>query len=165
MIEMKVKEIKERVFDLAEDIALQEGVEVVDVEMSGSPGRYIVRVFIDRDGGVTIADCASFSRNLGTLLEIDDPIPTAYYLEVSSPGIERVLRKPSHFEKYVGKLVNIKFENIMEGRKKVTGIISEVTESFVAVEHEGRRFVIEYGNIKKARLNKCDSALTRGVKQ
>lgn len=162
---MRTKEIKKRVYDLAEDIALQECVEVVDVEMSGNPGRYIVRVFIDRDGGVTITDCESFSRNLGALMEIDDPIPTSYYLEVSSPGIERVLRKPSHFNRFVGETVNIRLEHVTGGRRKISGTITEVTESYVVIEQEGERIIIDYENIKKARLKKDVSELTRGVEQ
>ncbi|NIO15920.1 MAG: ribosome maturation factor RimP [Deltaproteobacteria bacterium] len=157
---MRAKEIKKRVVDLAEDIALQECVEVVDVEMSGNPGRYIVRVFIDRDGGVTIADCESFSRNLGALMEIDDPIPTSYYLEVSSPGIERVLRKPSHFKRFVGETVNVRLENPIGGRRKISGTITEVTESYVVIGQEGERIVIDYKNVKKARLKKDVSELT-----
>jgi ribosome maturation factor RimP len=161
---MTVKKIKNRVFDLAEDVAIQEGVEVVDVEISGGSGRYIVRVYIDVEGGVTISDCESFSRNLGALLEIDDPIPTAYYLEVSSPGIEKVMRKPSHFDRYRGERVNIQLEKAFEGRRRVTGVIVDVTDSCVTIEQEGNRFVVEYGNIKKARLKINESDLARGVK-
>lgn len=161
---MTMKEIKNRVFDLAEDVAIQEGVEVVDVEISGGSGRYIVRVYIDVERGVTISDCESFSRNLGALLEIDDPIPTAYYLEVSSPGIEKVLRKQSHFDRYRGESVNIHLEKAFEGRKRVTGMIVDVTDSCVTIEQEGNRFVVKYGNIKKARLKINESDLARGVK-
>lgn len=149
---MTVKKIKKKVFDLAEDLAIQEGLEVVDVEISGSSGRYIVRIYIDAEGGITISDCASFSRNLGALLEIEDPVPSAYFLEVSSPGIERVLRKPSHFDKYLGERARIEFVKAVEGRRKVTGEITEVTPLHVVIRQGENQFDITYENIKKARL-------------
>ncbi len=149
---MNVDIIKENVLKIAEEVAVQENCEVVDVELTGSPGRYMIRVYIDRNGGVTIGDCSAFSRSLGVMLDVEDPVPTSYFLEVSSPGVERVLRSRDHFRRVLGKEVKIKLVSPREGRKNLRGVIEDVSEKGVSLLVGEERIMVEYENIKKANL-------------
>ncbi|RMG60273.1 MAG: ribosome maturation factor RimP [Deltaproteobacteria bacterium] len=144
--------MREKVWKITEPLAQQEGYELVDVEVVGAPGNYIVRVYIDREGGVTMGDCVSFSRLLGTVFDVEDPIPTRYTLEVSSPGVNRVLRKPEHFRRVTGQRVLIRLEAPVGGKRRVKGVLLDATDREVRVEEDGDEFIIEYENIKKANL-------------
>ncbi len=146
------KNIRSKILEIAEEVALQEGLEVVDVEIGGAPGKYIVRVYIDREGGVSMRDCVGFSRLLSTVLDVEDPVPTSYVLEVSSPGVNRVVRKPEHFKRYIGEKVIIRLETPMEGRKKVSGKIVNVSESGVVIEDGDLMTEVQFDNIKRANL-------------
>lgn len=84
------------------------GLELADLELKGEGRHQILRIFIDKPGGVTLDDCAEVSREVGALFEVEDPIQAAYTLEVSSPGLDRPLKKPRDFERHVGRLARIK---------------------------------------------------------
>ncbi|PLX84743.1 MAG: ribosome maturation factor [Desulfuromonas sp.] len=84
------------------------GLELVDLEYKHEGRDWFLRIFIDKEGGVNLDDCADASREVGTLLEVEDPIRTAYRLEVSSPGLERPLKRPRDYERFNGKLVKVK---------------------------------------------------------
>ena len=92
---------------LAENVAQDELVEIFDVEIAVEGPRTVIRVFIDREGGVELRDCVSFSRKLGAILEVEDPLDGPYSLEVSSPGMDRKLRRPKHFAACKGKRVRV----------------------------------------------------------
>jgi ribosome maturation factor RimP len=112
----------------------------------------VLRVFIDKEGGVTIDDCALVSRELGTLLDIHDMIPGSYTLEVSSPGLTRALRKPEDFLKFKGKKVRIKTNKDFERRKIFIGRLLEFNDGLVTVQTEAGNFSIPYVDIEKANL-------------
>ncbi|MCP3178116.1 ribosome maturation factor [Desulfuromonas sp. KJ2020] len=97
-----------RVQQLAEPILADFGLEMVDVEFKREGRDWFLRFFIDKEGGVTLDDCADFSREIGAVLEIEDVIDVAYRLEVSSPGLDRPLKKPQDYERYRGRLVKVK---------------------------------------------------------
>src|SRR5512145_567247 len=92
---------------LADRVALDEAVDVFDVDVVQEGPRTVIRVFIDREGGVGIGDCESFSRRLGAVLDVEDPVPGPYALEVSSPGVNRRLSKPRHFASAEGRRVRV----------------------------------------------------------
>ena len=96
-------DVRHEVVEMATPLADELGFEVVDVDFVPQSGRSLVRVFLDRPGGITLDDCALFSRRLGDLLEMNQTLPRAYNLEVSSPGIERRLRTEEHFRRFVGR--------------------------------------------------------------
>jgi ribosome maturation factor RimP len=104
---MKDESIRERITELARGIAEDEGYELVDVTVHGAGRRSLVRIAIDKEGGVTIADCERMSRGLGALLDVEDPINTGYTLEVSSPGLDRPLTTMRDFERTAGKLARV----------------------------------------------------------
>ena len=128
------------------------GYELVDLELHlGGSG--IVRLYIDNEDGITLDDCARVSHQVSGVLEVEDPIPGHYVLEVSSPGVNRRLRTKAHFDKYVGNRIKIEREKPdEEGRRRYAGILKDVGENGVAIEVDEKTFCIEYRDIGVARL-------------
>lgn len=129
-----------------------EGVELVLLEEAGSRRQRILRLFIDRLEGVNHELCARVSAVVGRALDELDAFEGAYTLEVSSPGIERPLRKRSHFEAQAGKKVYVKTHSPVEGSKVWQGVLREVTEDSVVVEEAGREVRIPLEEITSAHL-------------
>jgi ribosome maturation factor RimP len=130
-----------------------EGFSLVDVEYKRERGGWILRVFIDKEGGVTLDDCARVSREFGQLLDVEDIIPTSYQLEVSSPGLDRPLKKEEDFVKYSGRKVRIKTKEQVSGRRNFKGALLGCTEGKVMVKVEGSGvFMIPFSAILKANL-------------
>src|SRR5882724_1531009 len=100
--------VAERVWEIAEPLVVQEGLEIVDVEFRRENRGMILRLFLDREGGVGLDDLTRVSRQLGDLLDVHDTVPGRYLLECSSPGIDRRLRRPDHFRRYIGKAVRVR---------------------------------------------------------
>ena len=151
---MKQGDLSEKVKALAEPIVQGLGLELVDVEYISGRGRAIVRIFIDKPGGVTLDDCVEVSREVGCVLDVEDIIPSSYNLEVSSPGLTRPLTREKDFVWALGKEVNIRTREPVEGRcdfKKVR--VERVVDGMVmVVDAKGDSWEIELSNIKKARL-------------
>ncbi|PLX96937.1 MAG: ribosome maturation factor [Desulfuromonas sp.] len=105
---MTQETVLERVQRLVEPILVDAGMELVDLEYKREGRDWFLRLFIDKEGGVTLDDCAGISHEVGALFEVEDVIDTAYRLEVSSPGLDRPLKKAADFERFAGKLVKIK---------------------------------------------------------
>lgn len=151
------QQIEERARAIAEPIVAVEGIEVVDVDYVREREGWILRVFIDKPGGVTLDDCTLVSRSLDTALDVEDLIPHEYHLEVSSPGLNRPLTKPDHFRRAVGKRVKVKTYGPLgdpaSPRKNFSGTLTEVGEAAVTVEVEGAgAFQIPFKDIAKANL-------------
>ncbi|HXI68713.1 MAG TPA: ribosome maturation factor RimP, partial [Steroidobacteraceae bacterium] len=108
--------LRERLIALIEPLLAPLGYELVELEYSAGRAHALLRVFIDRESGVTLDDCALASREISALLDVDDPIPSAYTLEVSSPGFDRVLRTQAHFGRFVGSRVFIELKEPRAGR-------------------------------------------------
>lgn len=147
--------IEERARAVAEPILQAEGMELVDAEYLREHEGWILRLFIDKPGGVGIDDCTQASHAVETALDVEDFIPHEYSLEVSSPGLDRPLKKPEHFQKALGKKVKVKtFGPIGEPpRKNFSGVLSGATGQDVTVEVEGAgAFKIPLKEIAKANL-------------
>ena len=114
-------QIRQQLEQLAEALVASEGMELVDLEYRRQGRRWMLRLFIDKDGGVTLDDCANISRELGDLLDVKDVIPQAYVLEVSSPGLNRRLRKKEDFSRFAGRKVRLRLVAPIDGRKKNCG--------------------------------------------
>lgn len=150
---MAYEDIQEEITKLAEPLLLHEGLELVAVEYKMEESQWIVRVFIDKEGGVTLGDCAKVSRELGNLLDIKDIIIHEYNLEVSSPGLDRPLVKEIDFLKNKGKKIKIKVDEKIDDRRNFTGILEGIDGDDVILEGEqGDRWRIPFANIDKARL-------------
>ena len=127
------------------------GYELVAVEMSGGDTS-ILRIYIDSENGINIDDCANASRQFSAILDVEDPISNRYTLEVSSPGMDRPLAKPKHFEDVVGSQVKIKMATLVNGRRRFTGDLVEATDEFAVVEVDGEQTELPYLDMDRARL-------------
>ncbi len=146
------EDIKEKLWNLLEIPITKKNYELVDLEWRRERSGWVLRLYIDKPGGVTIADCAKVSELVGKILDKEDLIHHSYNLEVSSPGIDRPLTKKEHFIKFKGAKVKISLKNPLEGRRNFTGIILDVRGDLLDLEAEGRTWEIPLENIKKANL-------------
>jgi len=144
--------LRERLIALIEPLVGRLGYELVELEQTSGRGSAVVRLFIDRPEGVGLADCERVSREVSALLDVEDPIPTAYTLEVSSPGFDRVLRTPAHFARFVGARIAVELAAPREGRRRYTGTLLTADESGIALEVDGQRVPVSFAEIGKARL-------------
>ncbi len=113
--------LTDRIEAMAAPLAAEVGCTVWDVEYIKEAGNWYLRVYLDRPEGVDLNCCESVSRRLSDLLDEEDPIPDSYILEVSSPGAERVLRRPADFERFMGEMVRLRLYRARDGRKELTG--------------------------------------------
>lgn len=144
--------IRKKIADLAEPILGELGFELVDVEYLSKHGRWVLRVYIDKNGGVTIDDCAMVSGELGDLIDIKDIIEHEYVLEVSSPGLNRPLRKDSDFARAVGKKIKVKMSVPQKGRRNFTGYLKDFHNRSLSLEVEGRLIILQGAEIEKANV-------------
>lgn len=129
------------------------GYELVGVEyLTGQPGGSLLRVYIDREGGVTLDDCAAVSHQLSGVLDVEDPIPGNYNLEISSPGLDRPLFEPEHFERFAGRKVNVRLESTVPGRRRYKGKLLGLEEGKVLVEVDGEVHALNLDEVRDARL-------------
>jgi ribosome maturation factor RimP len=120
---MDSRPVAERIRQLAEQAAIDHGVELVHAEVAGPDNRPIVRVFIDKPGGVTHDDCSEVSEQLGVVLDVEDFIHASYTLEVSSPGLERGLYRAADYERFAGRAAKIKSRQAVNGQRNFRGLI------------------------------------------
>ena len=142
----------EKLATLAGEVGDNLGFEVDDLELLGGGGRKLLRITIDSSGGVTLDDCASFSRDLSALLDVEDPIKERFTLEVSSPGLDRRLKKLSHYEKNLGKLIRVVPREKVAGRNFLLGKLLGADEEKIRLSVEGEEVEVALKNVKKARL-------------
>ncbi len=130
----------DRVREVAERVASSMSLEVVDVDFRGSGNARMLRITIDKPAGVTHEDCANLSRDVGTILDVEDVIPGgSYLLEVSSPGLDRRLSRPSEFERYIGSLAKFTTREPIEGNRHFEGRIESFRDGRITVELEVRK--------------------------
>lgn len=155
----KVREIAQRVADSA-------GLELVDVDLRGGGKARMLRIFLDKPGGVTHEDCANFSREVGTILDVEDAVPGGTYtLEVSSPGLDRKLLKASDYERFVGNLVKLTTRDPIDGNRHFEGRLKSFSsDGRIELEllppkkkkdetaDSGTHVEIELNNVEKANL-------------
>jgi len=137
---------------LADGVAQDELVELIDVEIATEGPRSLIRIFIDREGGVRLRDCESFSRKLGAVLDVEDPVAGPYSLEVSSPGVNRRLSQPTHFAACRGKRVHVVLSAPVEGSRNFRGVLRESDGEGIELDRDGRVFRLPYRLMRKANL-------------
>ena len=149
---MSVDPVVARVWEMASSVAAGEGMEVVDIEFrpEGSRGGRVLRLYLDKEGGPTVDDLTRVSRQLSELLDESPEVPGPYTLEVSSPGINRALKKVEHFIRYVGKKVRVRTGDMIEGRRSFLGVLKEVAKDEIVVAQDGRDVRIALSLIEKA---------------
>jgi ribosome maturation factor RimP len=155
-VEENIQRYREKIWELAEAILIAEGMELVEAECLRMPSRWLVRLFIDREGGVTLHDCSEISHQLGDVMNVHDVPPGPYTLEVSSPGLDRPLVKDKDFLKYKGSTVNIRLREKLAGVKHFKGelvdIIEDDGEMFLIVDVSGTSCRIPRKMVMKAHL-------------
>jgi ribosome maturation factor RimP len=141
-----------RIWELATQIADGEAMEVIDVELrrEGTRAGRVLRVYLDKEGGPNVGDLGRVSRQLSELLDSQDIVEGSYTLEVSSPGINRPLKKPEHFQRFIGKRVRIRTGDMIDGRRSFLGILSEVSGDTIRIEVEGKPYQIPFSMIEKS---------------
>jgi ribosome maturation factor RimP len=147
------EQLAEVVRALIEPVVVYTGMELIDVEYGREPSGKVLRLIIDKPGGVTIDDCSDISRLVGDLLDAKDSLPGPYNLEVSSPGINRPLKKKDDFERFAGQKVLIKTRKPIEGRRNFKGILHGTREEFIVVLSEKTILNIPFDLVAKARLD------------
>lgn len=131
---MNIKELKEKITEYAKEVSEQEGVEIFDIEIYPGAKGLILRIFIDKEGGVTIKDCENFSRAIEAILDVEDPIKSSYTLEVSSPGIDRPLKDKKDFLRNIGRNVKITTKDKIADRTFFIGKVIDAGDDWVRIE-------------------------------
>jgi len=145
--------ITARVEELIQPLLIAQGLELVEVQYSRPRrGRAILRLFLDREGGITLEELTRMSRVVGELLDVHDPIPGSYTLEVSSPGLTRELKKPGDYGRYAGRLARVTTRAPLNGRQVHVGTLRGLEEDRVKLEVEGETISIPLDEIARARL-------------
>lgn len=149
---MSTSKIKTTVEEMVQPYLDEHGFELVDVEYVKEGSNWFLRVFVDKDGGIDIDDCGLISEHLSLKLDENDPIPTAYFLEVSSPGAERPLKKKEDVAKSVGKNVFVTVYEPINGLKEFEGKLESFDNEELVIQTAKKQHVIPYAKVASARL-------------
>jgi len=128
------------------------GFELLGIEFIRAGKHSTLRLYIDHPDGVNVDHCAIVSREVGAVLDVEDPIPNEYNLEVSSPGLDRPLFTPEHFAKVVGQKIEVKLAIPQDGRRKFKGLLTQIDEDMLVVEVDGKLYRLLMDNVDKANL-------------
>jgi ribosome maturation factor RimP len=141
-----------RIWELAAPLAQTQGLEIIDIELrpEGSRAGRVLRLYLDKEGGPNMEELSQVSRELGALLDEQDIVEGAYTLEVSSPGINRPLKSPEQFKRFIGKRVRVRTRELIQGRRSFLGALLDVSTDRIALNQEGTRFEIPFAVIEKS---------------
>lgn len=128
------------------------GYELTDLELKLGGRDGLVRIFIDKADGIDVEDCEAVSRQVSAVLDVEDPLPGNYTLEVSSPGLDRTLTKPAHFQRFMGKDVRVKLRFPLDGRRNFRGALKAADDENIEVEVDGESHSLPLATIESARL-------------
>ena len=143
---------REQLLGLLEPAIEALGYELSDVEMNLEHGRGLIRLFIDRDDGITLEDCAKVSHQVSGVLDVEDPIAGDYNLEVSSPGADRKLVKPEHFDRFAGSMVKVRLKRLVDGRRRLKGQLLGRDGERIQVRLDGKDVSVAMTEIEVARV-------------
>jgi ribosome maturation factor RimP len=143
---------RETLIKLLEPTIERLGYELTDLELKLGARDGLLRLFIDKDDGIDLEDCEAVSRQVSAILDVEDPLPGHYSLEVSSPGLDRTLTKPAHFQRFMGEDVKVKLRFPMDGRRNFRGALRAANEEQIEVEVDGQSFSLPLATIESARL-------------
>jgi ribosome maturation factor RimP len=159
--------VREKLIGLLEPVVEGLGYELVELEFHAAGRNSVLRLYIDRlpgtppaaelregesQGGIGVDDCETVSRQVSALLDVEDPIPSEYALEVSSPGLDRPLRKPGHYERFKGQRARLELGVPQDGRRRYTGTLLGFTDGVVGIEVDGVDHHLPFSAIERARL-------------
>jgi ribosome maturation factor RimP len=158
---MNPKEIVERVQTIINPILSQEGLELVDIEYRRESKGWILRLYLDKEGGITLDDCTRMSQEVGRNLDIEDFIQAPYTLEVSSPGLTRSLKTKKDFIKNLHRLIKVKTFDPIDHRRNFKGKLLGISENKIEIESDGGIFEIPLNNMAKANLEIDEQVLRK----
>jgi ribosome maturation factor RimP len=144
--------VSEKLHGIVEPIVSSMGYELVGIEFQRQPRNSLLRVYIDQEDGITLDDCQAVSYQLSGVLDVEDPIPGHYSLEVSSPGMDRPLFRKEHFERFAGNKVRIRLGIPQDGRRNFTGVLQGVKDNDVLILVDGDEIRLPLDTIEQARL-------------
>jgi ribosome maturation factor RimP len=143
---------EQKLTELLRPAAEETGKSLLGIEYISAGNNSILRLFIDHENGIDVDDCAEVSRQVGALLDVEDPISSEYNLEVSSPGVDRPLFEIAHFQAVVGEIVNIKLSIPLNGRRKFKGPLVAIENNNLIIEVDSIDYELPIGNVDKANL-------------
>jgi len=152
MEERVSREIVDRVHAIADPILFNEGIELVDIEYRRETKGWVLRLYMDKEGGVTLDDCTRVSQEVGRILDVEDFISMPYTLEVSSPGLTRPLKSEKDFIKYRNRLIKVKTLDPIENRRQFKGKLLGITENRIEIAMDEEVLQIPLSNVAKANL-------------
>ncbi|NOY67082.1 MAG: ribosome maturation factor RimP [Gammaproteobacteria bacterium] len=147
-----MRHVPEKLQQIVEDVVSSLGYELVGIEYMMRDKSGLLRIYIDKEQGIVLDDCRAVSHQLSGVLDVEDPIAGNYDLEISSPGMDRLLFKASDFDRFAGQRVKIKLVSAIDGRKKFKGLLQGLQEEEVVIEQDGQEIRISLANIDQARL-------------
>ena len=133
---MKNDALVNEIYEMVKPIADELNYDIYHVEYVKENGELYLRIYIEKDGGITLSDCEALSRRVSDLMDEKDPIKDPYFLEVSSPGLNRTLFTEEHYKRFIGREVMVKFTKSVDGKKNIKGILKEVNEDSIIVESD-----------------------------
>ena len=131
---MKNDALVNEIYEMVKPIADELNYDIYHVEYVKENGELYLRIYIEKDGGITLSDCEALSRRVSDLMDEKDPIKDPHFLEVSSPGLNRTLFTEEHYKRFIGREVMVKFTKSVDGKKNIKGILKEVNEDSIVVE-------------------------------
>ena len=133
---MKIDALVNEIYEMVNPIAEELNYDIYHIEYVKENGELYLRIYIEKDGGITLSDCEALSRRVSDLMDEKDPIKDPYFLEVSSPGLNRTLFTEEHYKRFIGREVMVKFTKSVDGKKNIKGILKEVNDYSIVVEAE-----------------------------
>jgi ribosome maturation factor RimP len=143
---------KQEIIRLLEPTIDRLGYELTDVELKLGGRSGLLRLYIDKEGGVDIDDCEAVSHQVSAILDVEDPIPGNYTLEVSSPGLDRTLTKPAHFQRFMGENIKVRLRFPVDGRRNFRGALKSADDENIEVEVDGEGHRLPISTIESVRL-------------
>jgi len=143
---------QQQIADMLEATVEALGFELWGVEYLPQGRHSVVRVYIDGPDGITVDDCAAVSEQVSGVLDVEDPISGEYTLEVSSPGVDRLLFRPEQFPGYVGEIVELRLRSAFDGRRKFRGVLKGIDGDDVVIQVDDHEYLLPHGIIEKARV-------------
>jgi ribosome maturation factor RimP len=152
LLKKEEDELVSEIWNLLGPVIAAQGMEILEVEYRRESAGWVLRIFLDSERGISVEDCAAVSRTAGDLLDVTDVIPNPYTLEVSSPGIDRPLRRLEHFQKYIGHIIEVRTISPIQNRRNFKGELKEASSEGVVIECDAMNYSIPMSLIERARL-------------
>jgi len=160
-----MKQAPEHLVNLIEPIVEGLGYECVGIDYNPHPKHGLLRIYIDSEQGILLEDCSKVSHQISGVLDVEDPVPGNYQLEISSPGEDRPFFKVSQFERFIGSTVLVNLYKPIAGRRKITGVIEKVDGDDITLQEEGQLYLIPFDAMSKARLVPDHHLIKRSIEK